>query len=197
LNGVNSRTPWLLESGYAIREQASFEAHRNWKTNIGEVVAGRKRFFNLRFKSKRDLKWTININKQNITTRNAFGKTEFSLYEESGFIKTTEAFEIKNDCSIHFDGKYYYILVPYEKPIQESKAENFHVALDPGQRKFQVTYSPLGGINVIGKNASEKIYKLLLLIDKAVSKKNSIWWKCPDGILFKEDVKELMDSGYF
>jgi hypothetical protein len=23
---------------------------------------------------------------------------------------------------------------------------------------------------------------------------NSIWWSCPDGILFKEDVKESMDS---
>lgn len=169
---VNSRTPWLLETGYAIREQASFEAHRNWEKNIKDVIAGKKRFFNLNFKSKRDLKWTININKQNITTRKAFGKTEFSLYKESGFIKTTEDFEIEHDCSIHFDGKYYYILVPYQKPFRESKAENFHVALDPGQRKFQVAYSPLGGINIIGKNASEKIYKLLLFIDKAVSKKN-------------------------
>jgi putative transposase len=167
-----SRTPWLLETGYAIREKASFEAHKNWDTNIKEVIAGRKRFFNLNFKSKRDLKWTININKNNIKTREAFGKTEFSLYEESGFIKSTEKFEIKHDCSIHFDGKYYYLLVPYQKPFCGSKAENFHVALDPGQRKFQVSYSPLGGINIIGKNASEKIYKLLLLIDKAVSKKN-------------------------
>jgi hypothetical protein len=24
----------------------------------------------------------------------------------------------------------------------------------------------------------------------------SIWWKCPDGILFKEDIQNLMDSGF-
>lgn len=170
---VNSRNPWVFETGSSIRSKAVFEAHKNWKTNVSEVIAGRKRFFNMGFKSKRDLKWTIDLEYANIKTRrDAFNRTEFSLYEESGFIKTTENFQINQDCSIHFDGKYYYLLVPYQKPFCESKAENFHVALDPGQRKFQVSYSPLGGINIIGKNASEKIYKLLLLIDKAVSKKN-------------------------
>lgn len=171
---VNSRNPWLLETGYAVRQQAVFEAHKNWETNVKLVIKGQKRFFNMSFKSKRDLKWTINIENANIKTRkDAFGKTEFSLYKkQSGFIKTTEDFEINHDCSIHFDGKYYYLLVPYEKPVKESKAENFHVALDPGQRKFQVAYSPCGGIHVIGKNASEKIYKLLLLIDSCVSKKD-------------------------
>lgn len=170
---VNSRNPWVFETGSSIRSKAAFEAHKNWKTNVSEVIAGKKRFFNMGFKSKRDLKWTINLEYANIKTRrDALNRTEFSLYKESGFIKTTEDFEITQDCSIHFDGKYYYLLAPYQKPFCESKAENFHVALDPGQRKFQVSYSPLGGINIIGKNASEKIYKLLLLIDKAVSKKN-------------------------
>jgi hypothetical protein len=55
----NSRTPWLLETGSAIRTKAVFEAHESWKTNIGEVLAGRKRFFNLTFKSKRDLRWGL------------------------------------------------------------------------------------------------------------------------------------------
>ncbi len=170
---VNSRNPWVLETGTSIRSKAVFEAHENWKTNVGEVIKGSKKFFNLRFKKKRDLKWTINLEHANIKTRkDAFNRTEFSLYEESGYIKTSEDFEIDKDSSIHFDGKYYYILVPYEKPIRESKAENFHVALDPGQRKFQVAYSPLGGITVIGKNASERIYKLLIMVDRAVSTKN-------------------------
>jgi hypothetical protein len=26
---------------------------------------------------------------------------------------------------------------------------------------------------------------------------NSIWWKCPDGILFKEDIQNLINSGLF
>lgn len=168
---VNSRNPWVLETGSSIRSKAVFEAHKNWETNVNEVKKGEKRFFNLTFKSKRDLKWTIDLEHANIKTRkDAFCKTEFSLYDESGFIKTTESFEINKDFSIHFDGKYYYLLVPYEKPVKESNAENFHVALDPGQRKFQVAYSPLGGIHIIGKNASEKIYKLLLLIDSCVSR---------------------------
>jgi putative transposase len=170
---VNSRNEWVLESGYSIREQAIFEAHRNWKRNVDLVQAGLLKFFNLKYKSKRDIKWTINVSKSNINTKKDYhNRTEFSLYKKSGFIKTKENFEIDHDCSIHFDGKYYFILVPHSRHIKESQAENFHVALDPGQRKFQVSYSPLGGINVIGKNASEKIYKLLLMIDKCISNKN-------------------------
>ena len=169
---VNSRITWVLYTGSSIRTKAVFEAHKNWETNVSEVIKGQKRFFNLKYKSKKDIKWTINVEKANIKTRKVLNKTEFSLYQKSGFIKTTENFEIEKDCSIHFDGKYYYILVPHSRPIKQSQAENFHVALDPGQRKFQVSYSPLGGINVIGKNASEKIYKLLLMIDKCISTKN-------------------------
>jgi hypothetical protein len=39
---------------------------------------------------------------------------------------------------------------------------------------------------IVCKNKKELHYEL-----------NSIWWKCPDGILFKEDVKELANSGLF
>lgn len=170
---VNSRTPWVLETGSNIRSKAVFEAHKNWKTNVTKIVKGQQRFFNLKYKSKKDIKWTIQLEHSNITTRKDYkNRTEFSLYEKTGFIKTTEEFEIVNDCAIHFDGKYYFILVPHSRPIKESQAENFHVALDPGQRKFQVAYSPLGGIHIIGKNASEKIYKLLLMIDECVSTGN-------------------------
>jgi len=170
---VNCRTQWVLETGSSIRAKAVFEAHKNWKTNIDLIKESKRRFFNLKFKSKKDIKWTFNIEHANIKTRSdAFGKTEFSLYEESGFIKTTEQFEINKDSSIHFDGKYYYILCPYEKLVQESKADNFHVALDPGIRKFQVCYSPSGDINIIGKAASDKIYKLLLMVDNAISNEN-------------------------
>jgi len=44
--------------------------------------------------------------------------------------------------------------------------------LDPGIRKFQVCYSPSGDINIIGKAASDKIYKLLLMVDNAISNEN-------------------------
>lgn len=169
---VNSRTPWVLESGFQIRANAVFEAHKNFKTNIDLVKNGKKRFFDIKYKTKKDKKWTIDLCKENINYKTYCNKTEFSLYEESGFIKSREKFEINHDCSIHFDGIYYYLLVPYEKPVKESNADNFFVSLDPGIRKFQTCYSPDSNVNIIGVNASEKIYKLLLMIDKAISNKN-------------------------
>ena len=169
---VNSRTPWVLESGFQIRANAVFEAHKNFKTNIDLVKNGKKKFFYIKYKTKKDKKWTIDLCKENINYKTYCNKTEFSLYEESGFIKSTEKFEINHDCSIHFDGIHYYLLVPYEKTVKESNADNFFVSLDPGIRKFQTCYSPDSNVNIIGENASEKIYKLLLMIDKAISNKN-------------------------
>ena len=170
-NEVNCRNTWLY-SNSSIKSCATFEAHKNYKTNIDLIKSGNKKFFNMKYKSKKDIKWTIDVSKDNIKTQDYKNKTEFSLYEETGFIKTTEQFSIKHDCSIHFDGKYYYILAPYEKPKIESKAENFHTAIDPGIRKFLTCYSPDGDINIIGQDASSKIYKLLVMIDNAISNKN-------------------------
>lgn len=169
---ANSRTPWVLDSGSQIRANAVFEAYKNFETNIDLVKNGKKKFFHIKYKTKKDKKWTINVSKENISTKEYKNRTEFSLYKKSGFIKTTEKFEINHNCSIHFDGIHYYILVPYEKPVKESRADNFFVALDPGVRKFQTCYSPDSNVNIIGVNASEKIYKLLLMIDKAISNKN-------------------------
>lgn len=171
---MSCMSSWLNNTGSSIRSQASFEAHKNWKTNIDLVKSGAKRFFDLRFKKKKEPTWTFNIEHANVKTRDYKNKTEFSLYEESGYIKTTEQFEIKNDCKIHFDGLYYYVIVPYSKPLKESKADNFFVALDPGVRKFQVAYSPDHQVNMIGVSASKKIYQLLLMIDNAISSKNKI-----------------------
>lgn len=168
---VNCRNMWIRKTGSSILSNAVFEAHKNWKTNIDLVKSGTKRFFNLTFKSKRTPTWTFDIEHANTKTRDrAMGQTEFSLYEESGFIQTTEKFKLDKDSSIHFDGKHYYILVPFEMPVKESKAENFFVALDPGVRKFQTAYSPDGDLNILGINASVKIYQLLLMIDSAISK---------------------------
>ena len=162
----NSRTPWLLKTGYAIREQAVFEAYKNYDTNINNIQNGIISRFNLGFKKKKSSSWTFNINKQNITQY----ENGFSLYKETGIIKTKEKFKINHNCKIHFDGINYFILVPYIKEIKQPKNKKYFCALDPGSRKFQTIYSEEESI-CIGDRASSKLYGLLLQLDKAISKK--------------------------
>lgn len=164
----NSRTPWLLESGSNIRAQAVFQAHSAYTTCINNIKAKNIKMFKLKYKLKKIKTWTMNIDRTNLTRTNS----GISLYLETGIMKTNENFEINHDCKIHCDGYNYYILVPYEKSIINSKTKNTVCALDPGMRKFQTIYSEEECISV-GIKASERIYKLLLTLDKVKCKKTA------------------------
>lgn len=96
----------------------------------------------------------------------------FTLYATSGFIKPTEKLKNdikKHDCKIHFDGKYYYLISPYEKAIKPKK-ETSWCSIDPGVRKFLTCYSfEKDTVNIIGDRASSKLHKNLIALDKTIS----------------------------
>lgn len=167
----NSRTEWLLETGFSIRTQAVFQAYSAWKTCLSNLKAGNIKYFDLKYKKKKNIKWTMNIDRTNLTRY----KSGISLYSESGIMRTNEDFEINNDCKIHFDGKYYYILVPREIEIKYNKTQNdLTCALDPGKRKFHTMYSEEDETIFIGIHASNKIQELMLKLDKAKHQKTEL-----------------------
>ena len=166
---ANSRTPWLLESGSNIRSQAVFEAHKALKTCISNIKNGHIKFFNLSYKKKKP-SWTMDIDKSNIIMH---GPKEFSLYSDSGYIRTTEELQITKDCKISCDGLHYYIHVPEMREMLESPADNFSCALDPGVRKFQTIYSEDHCIKIADR-ASTRMYSLMLLLDRSKNTKQKL-----------------------
>lgn len=163
----NQSTPWLMDSGSNIRAQAVFEAHNAKKVCLSNLRNKNIRYFELKYKRKRSPSWTMNIDRTNITKY----YKGFSLYSESGIIKTKEDFEIDNDCKITFDGVNYFLLVSYIKKRKSKKDKNYFASLDPGERKFNTVYSEDHCIN-LGQGASSRIYRLLLKLDNAISNKN-------------------------
>lgn len=170
---VNSRNPWVLETGYGIREQAAFEAHKNYLTNVEKVKNKTIKYFDLKFKKKRAPTWTINISKSNITQ---YDNRRLSMYASTGVIQTTEDIAtIKNNCKLHYDGKHYYLIVPTEIQQRHATPKNWFCALDPGERKFHTLYCPDGNESlVIGDRAAAVINKLLLSLDKCTDKRKSL-----------------------
>jgi transposase len=167
----NSRTEWLLESGSNIRAQAVFQAYSAWKTCLSNLKAGNIKYFDLKYKKKKNIKWTMNIDRSNLTRY----PNGVSLYSGSGIMRTNEDFEINNDCKIHFDGKYYFILVPREIEIKYNKNQvDLTCALDPGKRKFHTIYSEEQETFFIGIHASNKIQELMLKLDKAKHQKTEL-----------------------
>jgi transposase len=170
-----SRIKWILNTPKAIRESAVFESYKNLQSAISNLKNGHIKYFNLRYKSKKLLKWTIGIPKESIKV---YQNGDLGIYEErtTNFrLRTTEKIkEITNDCTIHFDGVYYYICVPKTIQMKRNDKSNWVCSLDPGIRKFQTIYSPDNDSYItIGEKASSVLYSHLLKLDKLLSKKNS------------------------
>jgi transposase len=167
-----SRIKWVLETPKSIRESAVFEAKKNEKSAISNLINGNIKHFKLTYKSKKYKSWCYKVSHDSLKTYN---NKSIGIYEKSSGmrIKCTEKIEsVNNDSEIHFNGIDYFIIVPYEKVIKESECTNWFFAMDPGQRKFQVGYSPDEDEHIIfGNRASLNIYDKLLYIDYLTSKK--------------------------
>ena len=163
---VNSSRPWLLETPAQIRAYAAFEFHDRYKTCMNNLKSKKIKHFDMKFKTKKKFRWTMDVPKNNIylpragydkmdsdknfkdcinrydickihnvkdylgniveenvsqnkcSTCKFLPQNQFMLYRESGWIKTTEKLDntiLESDSQIHFDGQYYYILIPYKK----------------------------------------------------------------------------------
>jgi putative transposase len=171
---VNCRNEWVLRTGFQIRAYACFEARNAYITNINLLKSGDRKYFNLGYKRKKNLGWTINVSKENI---NQVNNRELGIYESTmGRIKTTENIpKIDKDCKLHFDGKHYYIIIPEEVQKRHSVPKNWFCSLDPGVRKFQTIYNPQEEtVHFLGNRASTIIYKKIIKLDKLTNKKKII-----------------------
>lgn len=191
-SSINSSREWLLETPYQLRAYAAFEFHNRYKTCIENLKRNNIKFFDMKFKTKKSFRWTMDIPKDNVylpkvdSCKDHKTKKEccyckhlpdnqFMLYRSSGWLKTTEPVpeSIKDhDSKIHFDGRDYYILVPYIKEeLKVNNKSNWFCSLDPGSRKFQTVYSPdTNKVISIGTDASSKLTGHLLRLDSIISK---------------------------
>jgi transposase len=169
-----SRIKWILETPKSIRESAVFEAHKNLTSAFTNLCNGHIKKFNLRFKNRRSISWSYRISHDSLK---AYGKY-IGIYEmSSGMkIKSTESInEINHDSEIYYDGLNYYIIIPYTKTINRNDCKNWFCASDPGNRKFQVIYSPDEDEHIIiGNRCSSKMYDYLLYLDYLLSKKCNV-----------------------
>ena len=165
------RIPWILKTPKSIRESAVFEAKKNLKAAFTNLSNGNIKRFVLRYKSKKNNTWSFKVSKVSLKVNDK----SVGIYEmSSGMrIKTNEKIEVINhDSDIYYDGKNYYIIIPYEKSIKINECKSWFCASDPGIRKFQAIYSPDDDEHIlIGNRSSSKMYKHLLYLDFLISKK--------------------------
>jgi putative transposase len=166
-----SRIKWILNTPKEIREGAVFEAYKNRKACFTNLKNKNITNFKMKYLSKKKISWTINGIDSGIKK---ISNKVIELYPtyNIGRIKLKE--EIPDEfqtCGIHYDGKFYYLLVPIEKQKTDIIHRKQCVATDPGVRTFNTFYD--GDISYkVGEKANEIYYKDLLMLDKLILKKS-------------------------
>lgn len=184
----NSRRPWILETPKGIREQAVFELCDNYKSAFSNYKNGNIKKFDIKYLSKKNPKWSITIPHTKFkiynTTNSKWKDKIVTFYDRvtnrnqkmlstclNPYFRMQEAIPpIKHDSQIHYDGLDYYLCIPLDIENQDRKIGNNIISLDPGVTTFQTMYSLNGKCYKLGHKNFDRIFKILLWIDKNISK---------------------------
>lgn len=192
--------PWLLDTPQCIRENAIRDLIKADESNTAKRQKNPDHTWELHFRQRTQPSgWTVAVSPKAIRKVEVVDRPETRKHHEDGRYRDcakrkwtrlemfpsfnlgpiwlTEAVpnaEITKECRItrDFTG-HFYLCVPYEVPAPEPtvpEPDRKVVALDPGVRTFQTTYSPecTGGY-AQGEGGFTKIYSLCESLDRAVS----------------------------
>jgi transposase len=166
--------PWLTETPKAIRQQAVFEAVKNFKSAFTNQKNGNIGKFKMQFKKKRhgsQRPWTIGLEK----AVKAKDSELYVLPESIGKMRYYGKLPFENkpisECSLHRDAcGHLYLQVPIQVEVKPTRQTNREVALDPGVRKFLTGYSPTEECGFfVGQETSKRILGILRSIDQVCS----------------------------
>ncbi len=134
----SSRTPWILKCPKSIREDAVFEAYKNYKTAFTNLERGNITHFKMKFKSKKRTDWCIG----GIDSLRYVNKRAVCIFPEFlGIVRLRERIWTPPymTSKISFDGLWYYLHVPFQKKVK-SKIASTVCSIDPGVRGFLNVY---------------------------------------------------------
>ena len=183
-------TEWLLETPKAIREGGVFEAKQAFDTSLKNFWNGHTRKPTMGYRKKKTQKWSIVLPKTCITVSSnkkvdlyknggkscevpfVFGDS-LSLNEDVMDGIDNNTMHPYQDCRLIYDGYNYYLGIPIKKDVKNDNTRYWNITSDPGVRTFHTTFSSDHNEYMeIGKNASNKIFKKMLYLDKLISKLN-------------------------
>ena len=147
---VNSSRPWLLETPFQLRAYSVFEFQDRFKTCLENLKKKNITHFDMKYKTKRSFRWTMNVPKDNVylpeadtckthaikdylgnvleenvsrhecSTCKHLRQDQFMLYRDSGWIRTTE--KVPSSIKEH-DSKIHFDGVHYYLLVSYSKKE--------------------------------------------------------------------------
>jgi transposase len=185
---------WLLETPKVIRQQAVFEATKNFKSAMTNLCRNNIEHFRLGFKTRKKKTWSLGIEravkKVDTTSNGDTRKRLLSILPETlgqcgYFGKLPFDDKVTADSSIQKDGRgRYFLAVPIVRTKKNRAGADCPppapkpiCALDPGVRKFLTGFSSDNSAFILGEGFGKRLLAMLRAvdaIDSDMSKANSL-----------------------
>ena len=171
----NHNEAWLKNIPYDTRQLSLKNALSSIKSSMSLLKNKSIKFFNHKFKSKKDKKQTFYIDHRALKNLNLFPsllKKDKKLKVQKRY-KKYENYISSSDSILLKDGKNYYLLFTKEKEKTNTNTiekKNDIISLDPGIKKFQSFYDTNGYVGEFGNiELKKKLFKTEKKIDKLMS----------------------------
>ena len=165
---------WKKEIPYDTRQLAIKEYITSLKSAISNKKNGNIGFFEMKYRSKKNLRKSFNIDHRAIKPERFLFKKRLKnkIRMRSKMRKWWDknVKEIVHDCKIINDeSNRYYICLNIDNKNKKVNKTNSVVSLDPGIRTFQTFYSPDGKCGKLGDNMNQDLFPISNRIDKLTS----------------------------
>ena len=202
----NSRIPCVLETPKDIRAEACFEASKNLDVCISNVKSQHIKHFILGFKKKKKLSYCFGLPGSAIKVNSNKCITIYPTYTNSLQIYLSEKLSndvidstnhLKSSHKIYFNGKDYYLLLSFEKPLKVIEKKQKIIAVDLGVRKMATTWDIKGNsYNFGNKYQMNNIEIRLKNLQKELHHNTSTFLckKYKNIIIPKLNVRELVNK---
>ena len=175
---------WLLQTPKVIRQQAVFEAAKNYKSALTNITRKHIRHFKLGFKSKKKKTWSLGIERAAKQRSAPDGKRHIAILPESvgacGYYgKLPFEGQVPADSTLQKDEQgRYFLAVPIKKEKKKNAGLDARpvIALDPGVRKFLTGFCSDDTAVILGEGFGKRLVTLLKTIDAVdaqIAKANS------------------------
>lgn len=177
---------WEIKTPKEIRFSALKSVLTSYKSARTNLANGNIAGFNLRFKKKaKAFKGdTIDIDKNSVKLENGCIRMYSKIVKDPINVgykskKSLKDFELHDHCKLHFDGKFYNLLICRELKASDKvckKQEHRVLACDPGSSKFITGYDPDGRVIEIDRDQGliRRLKKKLDLLQKLRKRKSHL-----------------------
>lgn len=149
-NNEKTINKWELETPKEVRAHSVKDVIKAYKTSFGNLRNKNIQKFDIKYKSKKQVKDSIGVQKSSVEILNdsikIYSRFLGKIKLGKRTLKKYKNTKVDRDCRLQYDGIDYYLCIPIKAEKYEKEQKNKIISFDPGSRTFLTGYDPDGKI---------------------------------------------------